>query len=107
MRMKHQFETGNLVAPVQKRLLSPQGESTLLEKLINEAGLSEYLLDVTRYESAVFYLSTQDIKPLHPSRIDRLSMVRPVSFEFLFTFYAAEVVFFSIVRDFVFGCFFV
>jgi hypothetical protein len=30
-----------------------------------------------------------------------------VSFEFLFAFYAAEVVFFSVVGDFVFGCFFV
>lgn len=80
--MKPPFETGNLVAPVQKRLLAKKGKSILLERMINEAGLAEYLLAVTRFKKAVFILSPGEIQSIHPPKIERLSMVFPVSFEF-------------------------
>lgn len=79
--MKPQFETGNLVTPVQKRLFSLEGETIVLEKLINAANLAEYLFTVAHFKSAEFCLSADGIKAVNPPTIDRLSMVYPVSFE--------------------------
>ena len=67
---------------VLENIMSNESGLSRFNDLLQLANLEKELLQITSYESAQFNLNRENIKQVHPPKIDRLSLVHPPSFAF-------------------------